>query len=256
VVLAALTMGGCRTVEKVVGLEPAERLVSPFAFERVAVLPFENLSGRTAPECEAVLARMPAIFHAELQRVAGLRVVPPAVVMETLKTTGLAVTSPREALEVARLVKADAVIVGAVTSYDPYYKPRVGLALEVYQRRPPAAAAPDILALARRGRPFPIRPNGAVPVAVLDRIYDSADRDVDRAVRRFARQRDARGSAFGTERYFHDMEKYLSFACRQAIRDLIAMTRKREDARAKPDAGQGRAPIRVPDSGGSRATIR
>lgn len=152
--------------------------------------------------------------------------VPPRVVTAALGEEGR-INGPAEALELAGRLRADAVIVGAVTDYDPYYKPRVGLALQVYQRRP-SSPAPDILALAERARPFPIRA-GRVPVAVLDRVYDSADPALDRALHRYARQR-AFTSPLGADRYLRDMEKYLEFVCHQAVADLLEMERKRQAA--------------------------
>ena len=75
-----------------------------------------------------------------------------------------------------------------------------------------------------------------MPVAVLDRIYDSAEVNVDRSVHRFARRRGASESAFGTERYLRDMEKYLSFVCHRAIQDLMAAERERRQPARPPDA--------------------
>jgi len=249
--VAAVSLAGCRGAGSAFWPRDSERLVSPFAFKRVAVLPFINLSGETAPECEQAVRNMWTLFHAELQRVRGLQVVPPGAVTDYLRRGQLKISSPREVFVLARALDADAVVVGAVTSYDPYYKPRVGVALQVYQRRPRAQASPDILAMAERGRPFPVGRGGAsekAPVAVLDRIYDSGELRIDQAVRRFAKQRDALGSAFGSERYFHDMEKYLSFVSRQAIVDLIAAERRRqkeekkrlkEEGGSEPEKGTG-----------------
>jgi len=234
---ALAAAAGCAEVERVLDPYPAPALTSPFGFERVAVAPFADLTGEVAPECKSMIAKAAEIYHAELQRVEGLRVVPPAVVRKAVESSGLKMTSPVEALELARLLGADAIVVGAVTSYDPYYKPRVGLAVEVYQRVPAPKAAEDILALAERGRPFAIRTGGAVPVAVVDHVYDSADHETDRAVRRFGRQRDALSSAFGTERFLRDMEKYLSFVCHRAIVEMLAAERGRQEAereRAEP----------------------
>jgi len=227
VLVAAVASAGCKGFRAVFRPRRAERPANPFAFERVAVLPFLNVSGQTSPECERAIAKMWVLFHAELQRVKGLRVVAPAVVAQAIRREKVAVAGPGEVLALARVLDVDAVIVGAVTSYDPYYKPRVGVALQVYQRRPRARAAPDILALAERGRPFAVVA-GRAPAAVLDRIYDSAEGRVDAAVRQFAAKRDAATSAFGTERYLRDMEKYLSFVCHQAIVDLIATERERQ----------------------------
>lgn len=235
VAAGAVVLGclGCRGLGRAVGLTAAEGPANPFAFSRVAVVPFANLSDDASPASKTVLEGLPAIFHAELQRVKGLHVVPPGVVQETIRSRDLRLTNPQEVLEVARLLEADAVVVGAVTSYDPYFKPRVGLALEVYQRRPRGREAPDIVALAERGRPFPIEAGGQVPVAVVDVIYDSNDEAVDLAVRRFARRREALASAFGSERYLRDMEKYLAFVCHQAIAQLIADERARQEAERK-----------------------
>jgi hypothetical protein len=238
--LAVLSAGvlagalGCRGPTPGPPTEEPESLTNPFGFRRVAVLPFVNLTGESSPESEAMVGRMAAVFYEELQRVEGLRVAPPSAVAEGLGRVGIRVTGPADALELAKALDVEAVVVGAVTSYDPYYKPRIGLAVEMYQRAPASPAAPDILALGERGRPFPV-PRSAgptAPVAAVDRIFDANDQAVERAVRRFARARGTASSPLGEDRYLRDMERYAAFACRRVIVELVAAERDRRRSAA------------------------
>lgn len=95
--------------------------------ETVAVAPFFNLSQeRTVDGREFALA-----YYSELQKVPGFEVLPVGVAERAMIDNGLTMESPDDALELARILGVDAVVVGAVTDYDPY-SPRVGLKVAWY----------------------------------------------------------------------------------------------------------------------------
>jgi len=54
------------------------------------------------------------------------------VVEEALRAHSLSLERPADAQKLAQLLEVDAVAVGAVTDYSPYYPPRVGLVVEWY----------------------------------------------------------------------------------------------------------------------------
>ncbi|MHC4875131.1 MAG: hypothetical protein ACYTGL_01455 [Planctomycetota bacterium] len=95
--------------------------------ETVAVVPFFNLSQeRMVDGREFALA-----YYAELQKVPGFEVIPVGVAERAMLENGLTMESPGDALHLARILGVDAVVVGAVTDYDPY-SPRVGLKVAWY----------------------------------------------------------------------------------------------------------------------------
>ncbi len=95
--------------------------------ESVAVAPFFNLSQeRTVNGREFALA-----YYSELQKVPGFEVLPVGVAERAIIDNGLTMESPDDALKLARILGVDAVVIGAVTDYNPY-SPRVGLKVAWY----------------------------------------------------------------------------------------------------------------------------
>lgn len=121
---AALWGGGCVSVPVSV-TNPIPGLTT------VAVAPFFNLSSEPTVDGR----RFAEAYYAELQKTAGFQVIPVGVVEEVLKTNELSLEDPADTLELCRLLNADAVVVGAVTEYKPYYPPQVGFQIQWYSAR-------------------------------------------------------------------------------------------------------------------------
>jgi len=63
-------------------------------------------------------------------------VVPVGVVQKAMQTHNLDLTGPNDARHLAQLLDVDVLVVGAVTDYDPYYPPRMGMKVEWYAANP------------------------------------------------------------------------------------------------------------------------
>lgn len=102
---------------------------NPFPqLSRVAVTPFFNLSDEpTVNGREFAMA-----YFAELQSVPGFEVVPLGVVEEAILSNRINLSDPEEIRRLAKLLGVDAVVVGAVTDFTPYYPPRCGMRVEWY----------------------------------------------------------------------------------------------------------------------------
>jgi hypothetical protein len=98
--------------------------------ETVAIAPFFNLSQeRTVDGREFALD-----YYAELQKVPGFEVLPVGVTERAMIENGITLTGPHDAVRLAAILDVDAVVVGAVTDYDPY-NPRIGLKVAWYSPR-------------------------------------------------------------------------------------------------------------------------
>jgi hypothetical protein len=98
----------------------------------VAIAPFFNQSAE-----RAVDGRQFALaYYTELQKVPGFQVVPVGVTEIAIREHNLNLSSPDDVLKLARILGVDAVVVGAITDYDPYYPPRIGLAVDWYSPFP------------------------------------------------------------------------------------------------------------------------
>ncbi len=94
----------------------------------VAVAPFFNLSQERAVDGR----RFALAYYSELQKVKGFKVVPVGVVEQAIFDNQLELSNPDDVLALAQLLNVDAVVVGAVTDYESYYPPRIGLQVSWY----------------------------------------------------------------------------------------------------------------------------
>lgn len=98
----------------------------------VAVAPFFNLSAEPTVDGR----RFAEAYFAALQQTPGFEVVPVGVVEQAIHDHRLEMSSPDDALKLAEILRVDAVVVGAVTDYSPYYPPRLGLKVAWYSPYP------------------------------------------------------------------------------------------------------------------------
>src|SRR5438874_13490569 len=91
---------------------------------RVAVLPFFNQSNEPTVDGDAVAMA----YYNELQAISGFEVMPVGVAKQMLiasmTATGREPRSGAEFQRLARQMGVDAVLVGSITEYSPYYPPR------------------------------------------------------------------------------------------------------------------------------------
>ena len=130
ILIAALFSSGCTFLPEV-SHQPTVH--NPFPqLSKVAVVPFFNLS--TEPTVDGRQFAM-AYFN-ELQLVPGFEVVPIGVVETAIIQHQINLDSPDSARRLAQQLGADAVVIGAVTDFTPYYPPRCALQVEWYSANP------------------------------------------------------------------------------------------------------------------------
>src|SRR5438876_1358705 len=103
---------------------------------RVAVLPFFNQSAEPTVDGDAVAMA----YYNELQAIPGFEVMPVGVAKQMLAASiSAGGGEPRGGPDfqlLARQMGVDAVLVGSITEYSPYYPPRIGLAVDWYAANP------------------------------------------------------------------------------------------------------------------------
>lgn len=106
---------------------------NPFPqLSKVAVAPFFNLSSEPSVDGrEFALA-----YFNELQSVPGFEVVPVGVVEQTMVAYQISLAGPEDARKLAQILEVDAVVIGSVTDFTPYYPPRCALQVEWYAANP------------------------------------------------------------------------------------------------------------------------
>jgi hypothetical protein len=129
--IALVSLPGCHLILPDIGHQPVIR--NPFPqLSRVAVAPFFNQSDEATVDGR----KFALAYYSELQATPGFEVVPLGVVEEVILEHQVDLSSPGEARRLARILGVDAVVVGSVTDYTPYYPPRCGLRVEWYAANP------------------------------------------------------------------------------------------------------------------------
>ena len=122
---------GCHLVIPETTHQPVIR--NPFPqLSKVAVAPFFNHSDEPTVDTRD----FSMAYFAELQGFQGFEVVPLNVVEEAIIRHQINLAGPGEARRLAKILDVDAVVIGAVTDYTPYYPPRCGLRVEWYTANP------------------------------------------------------------------------------------------------------------------------
>jgi len=193
----------------------------------VVVAPVMNLSTTASVDTIEVTNALAS----ELQQVEGINVVPLGRVYQYLSHSSTAATpgtvgNAEEARALAQVFKAQATIVAAVTEYDPYDPPRMGLAVQMYTAAalPPALGTSgfDPVASSRSAVPFPVSDDQANrPRDVISRVYSGRDLDTKRLARLYARQRMADNSPYGWRRFVVDQRAFQRLCCYGVIREML-----------------------------------
>ncbi len=125
--LLLIGSSGCSMIFPDVSYQPVVH--NPFPqLSRVAVAPFFNQSEEpTVDGSKFALA-----YFAELQSVPGYEVVPLGVVEDAIIANHIDLSTPGEARRLGKILGVDAVVIGAITDYTPYYPPRCGMRVEWY----------------------------------------------------------------------------------------------------------------------------
>lgn len=223
-VLIAVTAAGCSQQRTETGpTTPYSRLMT------IAVAPAMNFSGSSHWDP----VRMGDLMASELSQVPGINVVGVNRVLAVLARQGRdGIVSPAHALEVCDQLGVDGILVFAITEYDPYDPPVVGLAAQLYGPRPRNIGF-DPVATSREARPFPTDNVGNEawrPWAQVQRTYNAAHETVQKAVESFGKKRDAERSPMGWRKYVASQELYMRFCCHSALSELMEQERNRVTA--------------------------
>jgi len=120
-ILICLLMSGC-VVVRMDATNPMPEM------SKIAIVPFFNQSAERAADGR----RFAEAYFAELQKIPGYQVLPVGVAETAIVKHQLAMSGPDDVLKLAHLLNVDAVVVGTITDFSPYYPPRLGLNVQWY----------------------------------------------------------------------------------------------------------------------------
>jgi hypothetical protein len=182
----------------------------------LVVAPVLNLSG--ARDVDSL--KLTDLLASEFVSFPGTTVVPVNRVLAELLARGkTTVESPEDALALARAFDADAAIVVALTEYNPYAPPVVGLVMQWYDARGVGAAARGA-PVAAREMPAQNPRGGAVPRWQIQRVFNAAQEEVQEQVQHYADERDGHRSPYGWRKYLESQELYVRYCCWALIKTI------------------------------------
>lgn len=195
-----------------------------------AVTIFRNLSGSEDIDVMAVTDA----FYAELKNAdaRSFQVVPVNRVLAALADLGLSnVNHPADVAALAKVLEVDGIIVGAVTQYNPYFPPRLGMSVQLFLRekyeQSPAAKYVGSKEMARAAVDFsfivkhPVEPTNAV-----DRIIDARDDNVVKRLKKYIKSKRISAGPAGWKKYT-TTENYPYFVSHEIVGELLARERDR-----------------------------
>lgn len=214
--LAGVFAAGCAGPKRV---EPLT-IANPFlGSATIAVAPAVNVSG----SIDFDPSRFADHMASELGFADRITVIPVSRVLGAMAVQGEdQVTSEAQALELAELVGADAILVFAVTEYDAFDPPRIGITAQLFGVTPwHGLGEPPEGQYGQGGR----------LLAQTQRVFSGANADVVQEIKGFAALRDADQSPYGWRRYVVSQQHFMRFCCHATIRSLLSGDRSAVVAR-------------------------
>ena len=217
---AATLLAGCDRPAPAV-----QPLLAPYPSPRsIVIAPLFNQS----PSDQFDTLATTDVLVAEMSQVEGLGVLPTNRALKILVANRRThVTSVEEAIQLAQLLGADGVVVGAVTEFNPYKPQKVGMTLQLYWVRADIdSGGLDPNDLARR--PSEARNQGELayysgvrPAAQVQGVFDASRNDVTAQVQAYASGRQGQDSPFGWRKYLVDSDSYMHFVCHEMVVRLM-----------------------------------
>ena len=127
--LAVILLAGCEIMPR---KYEQPRFYNPFPqLHKIAVLPFFNQSAEPTLSGREVAEH----YRGELQKIPGFEVLPVGVVERYLEANPIPLGGKTDFQQIARDLNVDAVVVGSVTDFTPYYPPRNWLGSQLVRRQ-------------------------------------------------------------------------------------------------------------------------
>lgn len=185
----------------------------------LAVAPIHDLTGTGQLDALALTD----IFASELTQMPQVSVVPVNQTLAVMYGQGWrSLSSPEQAWQLARLLKADGVVVLAVSEYDPYDPPRLSLIAEMYllprQQETEGLSGEDV---GRSPVPLASQPaaGSAGPTRVVQRVYEAARKSEQTQIRQYAALRDPPGKHDWSE-YLRSQKQFLRYCSWRTVLEL------------------------------------
>lgn len=200
----------------------------------LVVAPVINLSG--SQDFDPL--KVTDLIASEAVSCRGVTVVPVNLALAELARRGKSVVeTPDDAVQLARALGADATLQTAVTEYNPYFPPVIGMVMQWYDAGAPDDPTPQDTGRASQDRARRDRLSATAetgPRWQVQRVFNAADEDVCEEVQEFASHRDGERSPYAWRKYVRSQELYVRYSSHALIRAILKQD-KHERVSPPPD---------------------
>ncbi len=211
-VVVCATGLGCSSGKPELTLVNLDRTVT------IAVAPALNQSG--SRKFDPI--RLADLMVSELTQIPGVRTIPVNRVLAQLESEGKSrIESPEHALQVMDRIGADGIIVFAVTEFDPYAPPTLGISAQLYGYGSVSNAGFDPVEISRRPAPYEEGGRYLQPRAEFQKVFSGSDEDLIREIKRYTKARNADGNPFGWQKFVVSQDHFMRFCCYFTAQELI-----------------------------------
>jgi hypothetical protein len=136
---------------------------------------------------------------------------------------------------VARQLGCDAIIVPALTDYEPYTPIVVGLAAQLYVVPESDVTRGGATLANNQANSAPDVANALAPRAQVQTVYNASHADLADRIKKYGKVRDADKSPYAWRRYMLSQELFLRFCCWDSGNRLMEQERQRVSSAAAGD---------------------
>ncbi|HWB19536.1 MAG TPA: hypothetical protein VG711_04480 [Phycisphaerales bacterium] len=217
--LIPLCANGCSSEQK---LEQPTSLNSPYDHSRLwAVAPFMNESGVSGVDGNHVAD----LFTEQVQEVNGINCVPVNRVLLAMQQLRMPrIQSPNQAIELMRVLNVDGLIVGTISSYEPYRPQKIGASVLLFVNDVETTQArinPQNLIREASDTVAMTETRMTNPVAQASGVFDASNHATLARLKNYSRGRSEPDSAYGSQIYLVSMEMYTQFVAHELVAELL-----------------------------------
>lgn len=186
----------------------------------IVVAPVLNLSDNA----DVDTLRLTDWIASEFLRFDNQSVVPVNLTLAALARMGKGrVETPADAYALASEFGADATVVTAITEYDPYDPPHVGMVMQWYGQTPSAGPRMDPVLASRESSALQASAPAlaGAPAFQVQRGYDAADERVLDELEDYAEDREGHLSPYGWRKYVKSQELFVRYCAWSSIRTML-----------------------------------
>jgi hypothetical protein len=187
----------------------------------IVVAPVLNLSG--SQDFDAL--KVTDLVASEFLSFPDVAVVPVNLTLAELERHGKrTVQTPADALELARVLGADATVVTAITEYNPYAPPVVGMVMQWYDVRDATKGSGAGAGVGENPEASSqLSDSSVAPRWQVQRVFNAADEELCAQIRDYAARRDGDRSPYAWRKYVQSQEHYVRYCSYALIRAILKL---------------------------------